>query len=200
MVNPTNDNFVLILGGFVGGDGGDSTLVGEAYDLNAGQFQTIQPTATTKRGGGALVYLGGDRWLWGGGYNHDTGVCLASADIVDGSANGGAGAILATGSMSVARFSGAPMFWGQLLLDGRVLIAGGASNASTMAGVSSGELFDPAANNGAGAFSAIGNAMLSPRVSHTATRLPNGQVLLVGGQTSQADDSSAVATADIYHP
>ena len=66
-----------------------------------------------------------------------------------------------------------------LLLDGRVLMAGGQ-------GLSSAELYDPAA----GAFTVTGQ-MTSPRVGHTATLLNNGQVLIAGGGS---------ATAELYDP
>jgi hypothetical protein len=89
-----------------------------------------------------------------------------------------------------------------LLQDGRVLFAGGQTVAPTPAGAtpdpnqSSGvptgeaELFDPAS----GTFSATGS-MADPRLWHTATALPDGRVLIVGG-TTNTDLMTSGQTAD----
>lgn len=63
-----------------------------------------------------------------------------------------------------------------LLLDGKVLIAGGISNLNDL---SSAEIYDPATD----AFSYLTNksSMAQARVSHTASLLHNGKVLLAGG-------------------
>jgi hypothetical protein len=67
-----------------------------------------------------------------------------------------------------------------LLTNGKVLIAGGQMNLpSADVAPSSAELYDPIAVT----FTAAGN-MVSARYGHTATMLPNGQVLIVGGSSS----------------
>jgi N-acetylneuraminic acid mutarotase len=79
-----------------------------------------------------------------------------------------------------------------LLLDGRVLIAGGFREEGTseiaIAGV---EIFDPETSS----FLSTGD-MNEPRDGHTATLLPNGQVLIVGGW----NQNSRSSTAEIYDP
>ena len=77
------------------------------------------------------------------------------------------------------------------LHDGRVLIAGGCTARSCDPGqhASTGELFDPAT----GAFTLAGS-MHSARVSHAATLLPSGDVLITGGW----DRGNAVSSAEIY--
>ena len=67
-----------------------------------------------------------------------------------------------------------------LLLDGRVLIAGGAVAFTT-------ELYDP----GKQTFTPAGN-MTTGRSGHTATLLPDGRVLIVGGDE--------VGSAELYDP
>jgi hypothetical protein len=68
--------------------------------------------------------------------------------------------------MSVAYFGGTAT----LLLDGRVLVAGGGSNGT------SAELYDPAT----GTWSPTGSMSVG-RAGFTATRLADGRVLVAGG-------------------
>ena len=70
-----------------------------------------------------------------------------------------------------------------LLLDGRVLVAGGK--------VPSSELYDPAS----GTWTPTGT-MTARRAGHTATLLPDGRVLVTGGE----DDGGFVASAELYDP
>lgn len=87
-----------------------------------------------------------------------------------------------------------------LLPDGKVLITGGISSATSDAiGAapsfsleSSAELYDPAT----GTFSAAGD-LGGVRAAHTATLLTNGKVLITGGITGKSTSSP---TAEIYDP
>ena len=97
-----------------------------------------------------------------------------------------------TGNLLIAR--SAPT--ATLLPSGKVLIAGGfhyEDNYPTRFFVTSAELYDPAS----GTWSATGS-LETGRCGHTATLLPNGKVLLAGGQT----DSSIPTTnsAELYDP
>jgi Kelch motif len=64
------------------------------------------------------------------------------------------------------------------LQSGKILIAGGVDGMVTN-NWSDGEVYDPATNT----FTPVANQMQNPRAAHTATLLPNGQVLLAGGNT-----------------
>jgi len=77
------------------------------------------------------------------------------------------------------------------LQDGRVLVIGGRSTADTATSSSTAELFDPKT----GTWSAAG-AMTLRRVDHTATLLPSGKVLVVGG----ADEANFHSDAELWDP
>jgi hypothetical protein len=88
------------------------------------------------------------------------------------------GTFTATGNMTTAR-------WGHsatLLLDGRVLIAGGSNSFANnrAVGLSSAALYDPST----GEFSATGN-MTTARAGHSATLLADGRVFILGGSRDQ---------------
>ena len=83
-----------------------------------------------------------------------------------------------------------------LLNNGKVLITGGSlltpvDGRIVESVLSSAELYDPAT----GTFAATGN-MSTARVGHTATLLPNGQVLIAG----IAVDPPAFGSAELYDP
>jgi hypothetical protein len=87
-------------------------------------------------------------------------------------------------SLNVSRAWGATA---TVLLDGRVLIAGGLLNEATAAV----ELFDPVA----GTFTPAA-PMTAAREGHTATRLSDGRVLVVGG----FGPSGALKSAEVFDP
>ena len=97
------------------------------------------------------------------------------------------GTFTATGEMTTPRFS----HTATLLLDGRVLIAGGINSYVNNAAVvlASAELYDPSR----GTFSAIGN-MTRARARHTATLLADGRVLIAGGSRDRP------RSAELYDP
>ena len=83
-----------------------------------------------------------------------------------------------------------------LLANGKVLIAGGfGDRGNGVVNLDSAELFDPAT----GHFTATGNLTIA-RSRHTAVLLPNGKVLLAGGETNGNPDWKKVHSAEIYDP
>jgi hypothetical protein len=68
--------------------------------------------------------------------------------------------------------------------DGTVLVTGGLTDAGFAA--ASAEVFDPATNR----WQPTTWPMATPRYGHTATLLPDGKVLLVGGYTTQQQQTS----------
>ena len=82
-----------------------------------------------------------------------------------------------------------------LLASGQVLITGGFSSAVFPSpALNTAELYDPATN----AFTTLAGTMRSGRTNHTATRLPNGRVLLTGGQDNNNGDG--LNSAELYDP
>ncbi|QRK13912.1 hypothetical protein JQX13_33135 [Archangium violaceum] len=81
-----------------------------------------------------------------------------------------------------------------LLEDGRVLLAGGfqVDSRGNDATLSSAELFDPVT----GTLEQV-QGLGSPRAFHTATRLPDGKVLLAGGEVQSVEGSLPVGHARV---
>jgi N-acetylneuraminic acid mutarotase len=81
-----------------------------------------------------------------------------------------------------------------LLPNGKVLVAGGMAPPNNSMPMTNAEIYDPVANTWTAAA-----PMTSPRISHTATLLPNGKVLIVGGTGGPAMPAP-VDSAEIYDP
>ena len=103
------------------------------------------------------------------------------------------GTFTATGNMTAIRY----LHTATLLTDGRVLIAGGNGQLSDFFKTQpSAELYDPRT----GVFTATGN-MITPRTRHTATLLPDGRVLIVGGvRTNSSEGAQTLSSAELYDP
>lgn len=88
-----------------------------------------------------------------------------------------------------------------LLTSGKLLVAGGASDCTTVIDpvseifyctyVAGAELYDPASNS----WSAVGT-LANPRTGHVATLLASGKVLLTGGR----NNSGILTSAELYDP
>ncbi len=89
-----------------------------------------------------------------------------------------------TGSLTTAREA----HTATLLPNGKVLVAGGYMGGNNGVDLATSELYDPATAT----WSATGS-LVTARSYHTATLLPNGKVLVVGG-------FGALASAELYNP
>jgi hypothetical protein len=100
----------------------------------------------------------------------------------------------ATGSLSHTRAFG---YTATLLLDGRVLIAGGFDMSSSgSAALKSAEVYDPAT----GKFTPTGS-MIFDRQGFSSTTLPDGSVLIAGGENGQyGPNRKPASTAELYDP
>ena len=84
-----------------------------------------------------------------------------------------------------------------LLANGKVLIVGGEhqNNAGANEAIASSELYDPAT----GMFTATGS-LAQARMSHTATLLPDGRVLIAGGTYYTPNGVQSLSSAEVYDP
>ncbi len=184
------DGKVLVAGGK---SGNVALASAELYDPNTGTW-TATGTMVTPRSGHTATLLPSGKVLVAGGGND----LNASAELYDP----GTGTWTVTGNMAAAR-SG---HTATLLPDGKVLVTGGfdITKPPGIGGgpeiVASAELYDPSS----GTWSATGT-MSTSRRDHTATLLPDGTVLVVGGYRNAnpgGDERGPepLDTAELYHP
>ena len=171
------DGRVLIAGGY---NGNAAVSSADIYDPGTGTFSATG-AMTAARHIHAAVLLANGRVLVAGGYSG--GAPVPTAEIYDPAT----GAFTATGSMSRARAYPKTV----LLTDGKVLVTGGYDGS---AGVLIAELYDPGANS----FTATGSMSASRQAGHTATLLPDGKVLLAGGD--EYGNNNALPSAEVYDP
>jgi hypothetical protein len=168
-------------GGTLGGDyipfAGAGSATAEIYDPGTAAFTSTGSMSTARMGQTAILLANGKVLIAGGVTSEDT-TPVATAELYDPLS----GAFTATRNMTVGRAA----HTATLLQNGTVLITGGFTD-TTLAGADTAEIYDPAT----GSFLATKDSMAVTRLSHTATLLPNGKVLLVGGGT---------LVAEIYDP
>jgi N-acetylneuraminic acid mutarotase len=188
------DGRVLVAGGIAEGD---LLASAEIYDPASAKWTTVAPM-TTARLGHTLTLLANGNVLATGGTAADTasgsggGQTIrpdATAEVYNVAANKWT---LTSGAMSTPRFE----HTATLLDDGRVLIAGGQGPpiAGNTAALATTEIYDPAVDS-----FRKSNDMGEARFNHTATKLPDRTVLVVGGSGGTNGDSS-LATAEIFDP
>jgi len=143
----------------------------ELYDPSTGTW-SVTGNLVTARGGHTATLLPNGKVLVVGGYNYEGGGDLNSAELYDPST----GTWSVTGSLNTGRGG----HTATLLPNGKVLVVGGYNyNNYPYAGLlNSAELYDPATGTWA-----VANGLNEARSKHTATLLPNGKVLVAGGQT-----------------
>lgn len=180
------DGRVLVTGGLGKGGSPKSPAIlssAELYDPRTGTWTVTGSMNTPRFQQTATLLPDGDVLVVGGMNAFSPAHRTASAELY----NPNTGRWTTTSRMSNARAGHSAT----LLLDGKVLVAGGSENNGTSAQVSA-ELYDPAT----GTWTATGS-MNTARTLPDATLLGNGDVLLVGGV---GEDHSALATAELYDP
>jgi N-acetylneuraminic acid mutarotase len=174
---------VLVTGGF--GTTGNSYLNSELYDPVAGAWTVEGSLVVGLQGGNTATLLPNGKVLVAGGEDgngHSTSTC----QLFDPAT----GQWTATGGMSSPRYGHIAI----LLPRGVVLVAGGINLQAgpSVAYLSSAEEYDP----NAGTWTPV-NKMTSVRYSASATLLPNGNILVAGGATSNI---TFVSSTEIYIP
>ena len=163
----------------------------EVYDPGTGTFTEIVGEDGAGTYGHTATLLPNGKVLLAGGFVNS----VWDYSGISGSSNGANLYDSATGVFSPASSMTASRggHTATLLANGKVLIAGGADQDPTGTGLASAELYDPST----GTFTQTGS-MAAGRFLHTATLLPNGKVLIVGGVLAPL--TGPVATAEIYDP
>jgi hypothetical protein len=178
---------VLVTGGLNVGTVFDTA---ELYDPVSKTF-TLTGNMTVARAGHTVTALSNGKILVTGGASQFGGNSLSSAELFDPAT----GTFTATANMVTAR----SLHTATLRNDGTVLLAGGDTYFySGFSGrtLSAAELFDPVT----GTFTSAAD-MATPRESHTATLLVNGEILVVGGSSGTLGYSATttvLATAELY--
>lgn len=168
---------VLVAGGYSGGQLGSAEL----FDAAAGTFSPTGALAAARYLHTATLLPSG-KVLVAGGWSSTTSTVLSSAELYDPQA----GTFSATGALGFPRY----LHTATLLPSGKVLVAGGMSVSASSTVTPTAELYDPQT----GSFTATG-AMASARYDFTATLLPTGKVLAVGGV-----GAGYLRSAELYDP
>src|SRR5271166_2269563 len=171
------DGKVLITGGMRRNQ--DFYRSAELYDPATGKFQPAGEMNIARVGHAAVLLQSGKVLIAGGWIGHG---CTDSAELYDPAT----GKFTVIAKMTTRR--GRPS--ATLLANGDVLIAGGADRGDTPGGIASAEVFHSATLK----FEPVGS-MHSGRISHTATLLNDGRVLIAGGR-----GDNVTATAELYDP
>ena len=173
---------VLVAGGMDGYAG--STLASvEIYDPVSGIWSSAPSLSVPRRGHSATRLADGRVLVTGGRFSTSPSDVHASAEIFDPLT----GSWSSTGSLSTPREGHSAT----LLIDGRVLVV----NGYYLGWLASAEVYDPEI----GAWSQIADPLSCHGVVHTATRMSEGQVLVVGGACGSGTPGIR-DDAEIYDP
>ncbi len=187
-----NSGQVLVAGGSTldatGGQPIPAAPTAELFDPKTGTWSSTGSMATgrfehtaTRLRDGRVVVAGGLGPAAAGGSQKP----LASTEIYDPAAK----AFVGSSNLNGARTNHAAV----LLGDNAVLLSGGSGGDAGDISLATAELFD----SRAGTWSTVG-PMGSTRTGHTATRLNDGRVFVVGGESVQRGARSSLTSAEIF--
>lgn len=179
------DGQVLFVSGF---NDGPPVTTAELYDPIANTFSMAADAATDRQGHAATLLPDGTVLIAGGATADAFGT---TAELYDPASQS-----FAPLGASLNEVRGGHTM--TLLASGQVLVAGGTTlvGGATVNSLNSAEIYDPATNT----FSPLAATMATPRVGHTATLLPNGTVLILGGGTGANTPVVVLDTVEVYEP
>ena len=180
------DGRVLVTGGTGSGN------TAELYDPISGTWTNTGGMGRARWHHTATLLTNGNVLVAGGDYNFLPAGVFPTAEVYSPLT----GSWTSTTPMTTNRDSASAT----LLPDGRVLVAGGWLTAEVQTNppayssfsLASAELFDPMTGN----WTATTNTMTTGRNDHTASLLPNGQVLLAGGFQNGPGDRDSLESFD----
>jgi hypothetical protein len=181
-----HDGRVLVAGGvtYSGPPLFGRTQTAEIYDPATGSW-SVTGSMSTIRSGHTATLLASGKVLVAGGYAADS---LANDELYDPAT----GTFTMTGSLTTARY------WhtATLLEDGTVLVAGGSNDGDLETTLAGAELYDSVTGTWtpASGFPALGG------VYHTATLLPDGKVLVAGGNGGGIGGDRVFAQSELFDP
>jgi N-acetylneuraminic acid mutarotase len=176
---------VLVAGGFTGFASSVQTLNSAELFNPATGIWTPTGNLNSARSLHTATLLPNGEVLVAGSFNFNAGTVSPSAELF----NPSTGIWTPTGSLNTARGEQSAT----LLPNGQVLVAGGTVGPSNNpVTLNSAELFNPST----GIWTPTGSLNFT-RSFHTATLLPNGQVLVAGGETNSFQ---SVNSAEVYNP
>ncbi|HYO52521.1 kelch repeat-containing protein [Archangium sp.] len=164
---------VLVMGGY--------NTTSELYDPTSGTWAPTGNSLIPHRGHTATKLQDGRVLIAGGGQCPDTPI---TAELYDPAL----GQWTPAGMLNQLRFH----HTATLLPNGKILVTGGGDSEMGSNTLASAELYNPTS----GTWSFTGS-MHAARRYHTATLLPNGKVLIVGGSDG---NESLLASAELYDP
>ena len=187
--------FVLVVGGEANAASGQGALTrAEIYSADLNRWTDAGVMALGRQHHSATVLPNGRVLVIGGALGRSGNASTATtptAELYDASTNSWRTLAPAANSRS--------QHTATLLPDGRVLVVGGIAVATPGApaqSVATAEIYDPATNS----WSPAGSLTLG-RSGHTATLLPDGRVLVVGGESRNASGATDLtASTEIFDP
>jgi uncharacterized repeat protein (TIGR02543 family) len=188
-INLLPNGKVLVTGGrvIVEGLDRDFTRLTELYDPATETWSATSPMFDERAAAGSALLPNGKVLVVGGIYAGRS--YHSTAELYDPETK----TWTRTGSMSVGRFRPTVT----LLPNGKVLITGGRGGNDGISApyLASAEIYDPET----GKFTLTGS-MTVARGYHTATLLPNGKVLVVGGSTGSEEFLTFLTSTELYDP
>lgn len=185
------DGAVLVAGG---GVGQIAVTASELFDTSSGTWRATGELRTARRGHAAALLPDG-RVMVAGGIAE--GELLAATEVYEPRS----GTWTAVAPMNFPRVghSLTPLSDGTVLAAGGTSLGGdeGAAGGQSIRPDASAEIFDPAK----GTWSLTAEKMQAARFEHTATRLDDGRVLVVGGRGAAVDGQSpTLSSVELYDP